>query len=196
MPDDYLYDVFLSYKRHKLIIPWIIQVKDELEFWLNEELDGKDVKIFFDSDSIEVGDNWPERLREGLKTSRCMIGIWSPTYFYSSRWCVSEWKSFIAREKMVNMEIGGLVAPITVHDGDRFPQEAKDVQQDNFVTYYSPAKSFWETTKASELSDKIRNFAEKVAKIVINAPPFDPNWPVVEAEPLDPPDSRSYSWRL
>ncbi len=196
MPNDYEYDVFLSYKRHERILHWITQMKEELHFWLSEELPGRKVRIFFDSDSIETGDNWPAKLREGLKTSRCMIGIWSPTYFYNSRWCVSEWQSFMAREKMADMGIGGLVAPITVHDGERFPQEAKEIQQENFAAYYSPATAFWKTQKASELSDKIKGFAEKVARIVRHAPPFDPKWPVVEADPLEPPDIISHTWRL
>ncbi len=188
MPDDYLYDVFLSYKRHKLIIPWITQLKNELHYWLGHELPGKEVEIFFDSDSIEVGDRWPERLREGLKTSKCMIGIWSPKYFYNSPWCVSEWKSFMAREDMANMGIGGLIAPIKVHDGEWFPEEAKIVQQEDLIAYYSTAISFWETQKASELIDIIKVFVGKVADIVRRAPPFDPDWPIVEAEPLEPPD--------
>ncbi len=196
MPDDYKYDVFLSYKRHEMILPWITQVKDLLHFYLADELDGRDVKFFFDTDSIEVADHWPDRLREGLKASKCMIGIWSPSYFYGSRWCVSEWQSFLAREKMLNMGIGGLVAPITVNDGERFPQEAKNVQQENFNAYYTPLRSFWESPDALEMNSRLKKFAEKVAKIIMNAPPFDPDWPIIETEPLKPPAVKSHSWRL
>lgn len=51
------------------------------------------VTMFVDVGSIEVGDRWPDMLKEGLVLSRYMVGVWSPMYFQSS-WCVSEWKSF------------------------------------------------------------------------------------------------------
>jgi len=91
--DDYAYDVFFSYKRHGLTADWTNNVQKYLKLWLSEEMQ-RPVTIFADVDTIEIGDRWPDRLKEGLKLSRCMVGVWSPLYFQSS-WCMSEWKTFL-----------------------------------------------------------------------------------------------------
>src|SRR5215469_7664187 len=101
-PTDYEYDVFLSYKRHNLTLDWTRGVHRRLQFWLTEELGGREAKLFMDEDTIEVGDRWPEKLRDGIRFSRCMVCVWSASYFQSD-WCVSEWKSFLAREQRLNM---------------------------------------------------------------------------------------------
>jgi hypothetical protein len=93
---DYEYDVFFSYKKDPLITEWIANVVSRLEFWLTQELGGRPARIFIDRDHIEIGDRWPDALRHALRHSRSMAAIWSPSYFHS-QWCVSEWKSFLAR---------------------------------------------------------------------------------------------------
>src|ERR1035438_888841 len=111
MPD-YQYDVFFSYRNHPLTSDWIARVVERLNFWLTEELGGQPARIFFDREGIRVGDRWPDTIREALKTSKCMVGLWSPSYF-QSHWCVSEWRSFLARERLfAATEPRRLIAPI------------------------------------------------------------------------------------
>src|SRR5436309_15438351 len=114
MPD-YEYDVFFSYKRQSLTLDWTKKVAEILQFWLTQELGGRYAKLFVDEDCIEVGDRWPEKLQQGLKLSRCMVCVWSPSYFQSS-WCVSEWKSFLERERRTRIGPHGLIAPLRFHD--------------------------------------------------------------------------------
>jgi hypothetical protein len=98
-------------------------VHKRLQFWLMQELGGREPKLFVDEDNIETGDRWPDSLRDALKASRCMVCVWSPSYFQSS-WCVSEWRRFLARERRLNLHSHGLIAPLRFHDGEHFPEEA------------------------------------------------------------------------
>jgi len=172
----------LSYRRHKLTTRWIEGFQDRLTYWLTQELGGRDARVFFDIDSIEVGDHWPNTLREALKTSRCMVGLWSSDYF-RSRWCMSEWRSFLEREKQAGLQSGGLVAPIKCHDGEYFPIEARSIQQFDLSQYWYTVSNFWETLRAVEADESLKKFAKHLAIIVHRAPSFNPNWRVIEASP-------------
>src|ERR1035438_6726392 len=101
----YRYDVFVSYKREdsnkRLVTPWLREVLDRIKYWLRQEMGGKKAYFFFDEESIEVGDNWPEMIRDALLSAKCLLPVWSPEYFQST-WCVSEWKSFLTREKLIS----------------------------------------------------------------------------------------------
>ena len=176
---DYAYDVFFSYKRHGQTAEWARNVQKLLELWLSEEM-RRPVTMFVDVGSIEVGDRWPDMLKEGLVLSRCMVGVWSPMYFQSS-WCVSEWKSFLEREKIMNMVPHGLIAPVCFHDGEHFPPEAQQVQSLDLRPYASALPAFWKSPRSLELEDRIKTLAGSVAKILQRAPPFQRNWPIVDA---------------
>ena len=69
----YEYDVFFSYKRDPESDDWHEKVKARLEFWLKQELEKQDVRIFFDKEDIKTGDQWRERLSDALKQSRCIV---------------------------------------------------------------------------------------------------------------------------
>lgn len=176
---DYEYDVFFSYKRHNLTLEWTRQVAQQFKHWLSEELGGRPAKIFVDEDCIELGDEWPEALKLAVRRSRCMVCIWSPSYFQSS-WCVSEWRSFLEREKLAKVRPHGLIAPLKFHDGEFFPEEARRVEWVDVSPYAVTVPAFWASAKAIELEGEIKKFARKVAAIIGNAPAFRADWPIVE----------------
>lgn len=39
--------------------------------------------------------------------------------------------------------------------------------------------AFWETSRAIDLEDQLKILAKDVAKIIENAPPFQPDWPLI-----------------
>lgn len=182
----YEYDVFFSFKRQELTLDWNRQVYRRIEHWLGEELGGRPARVFWSEVSIETGERWPESLRLALMNSCCMVGVWLPSYFQSS-WCISEWQSFLAREKELGMPSHTLIAPLKVHDGEHFPQEAKDIQCLDVVSYYSTMPAFWTSSRAMELEVKLQDLARAIARIIDRAKPFDPAWPVVELEGAAPP---------
>jgi hypothetical protein len=183
---DYEFDAFLSYHRDTLILEWIIEVERRLRFWLGQEL-SREARIFVDRDCIEVGDRWPERLRDGIRSSRSLVGIWSPRYFQSA-WCFSEWQSFRAREAQLQLGNHGLIAPVRFHDGEHFPPDAANVQCADFTEYTSTIPAFWQSQRAVDFEGPLKAFARSVAAVVRRAPPFQADWPVVDAPPLNKPN--------
>jgi hypothetical protein len=183
---DYTYDVFFSYKRHSLTLDWTRGVQNRLKYWIMQSCGGRDVRMFVDDESIETGDRWPEKLKEALRLSRCMVCVWSPAYFQSS-WCVSEWESFRAREQRLKMQSHGLIAPLRFHDGEHFPEDARAVQWTDVAAYTYTVPAFWTSPRALELEDVLKTFAARVARMIQEAPRFEADWPVVEAPGLAPP---------
>lgn len=104
---------------------------------------------------------------------------------FQSRWCVSEWESFRERERILDLTDHGLIAPARYHDGEHFPEAARQIQCADFAPYTSTLKAFWDTSHAVEFENRIKDFAKSVALIVRRAPDFQ-EWPVVDAEPAAP----------
>lgn len=179
MPGDYEHDVFFSYKRDDLNLYWRTQVLNILKRNLAEEL-RRPATVFVDSSDIDVGHRWPDSLRQALKSSRCLVCLWSPLYFQSA-WCVSEWRSFLERERRFALRSHGLIAPLKFHDGAHFPPEAQTAQWLDVEQYSSILPVFWNTPRALELEDKLKLFAKSVAVMVGDAPPFA-DWPVFEQD--------------
>lgn len=175
---DYNYDIFFSYKRHGLTKEWTRNFQGQLEFWLGQESE-REIKTFVDIDTIEIGDRWPTKLQEGIRLSRCLVCVWSPMYFQSS-WCVSEWQSFRARERVANIGSHGLIAPIKFHDGEYFPAEAQEVQSLDVRPFASTLPAFWNSPRSLELEDQVKLLAKSIARMLERVPPFRQNWPIVE----------------
>ncbi len=166
-------------------MPWVEEVQAQIAYWLEQELGGVEAKIFFDKDTIETGANWPDVLRNSVKKSRCMVGIWSPAYF-QSKWCVAEWQSFYQRQLSLTNHAHNIILPMRFHDGEKFPGEAKKIQSIDVRKYTFISPSFWETKKAVELEDLIKQLCCNIAKSVENAPAYNPSWPTPEPDPPSP----------
>jgi hypothetical protein len=189
----YRYELFVSYKREpnnkRLVTPWLRRVLDRVEYWVRLEMGGVPIRVFFDEESIEVGSDWPDEIREALLSAKCLMPIWSPEYFQST-WCVAEWKSFVMRENLIASNARPacrLIIPIKFHDGSWFPNEAQRVQQLDLSPYTATTEAFWYSQRADELDQLIKAFAPKVARMISQAPPFEAGWPVDLAEPNRPP---------
>jgi hypothetical protein len=189
-PGEYAYDVFVSHKREprgqELLTPWIREVVRRVQLWLGMSLGGVEARLFFDTDVLKPGSPWPAVLQRAISTSRCLLPIWSPAYFRSP-WCLAEWQSFVARERLVGPTTS-LVVPITVHDGEWFPREAQRVTALDLAGYAATTAGFWATRRADELDILLRDFATSLAEVVMNAPPYQPRWPVVTPPGVEPPE--------
>lgn len=189
----YQYDIFLSYRRSKLRNEWLTEHFVPL-FWeiAREEIAGETGRppsgLFFDlSDlsedtrkfdqyGIEPGDNWRDRLKEAIKSSRCMIALWSPLYFHSP-WCLIEWKSFSERSRVKQKS---LLVPISVHDGDSFPREARDSQYMKFVDFVLVGDGYKKTELYIKFQQELRDLARRAAKVISAAPDWE-DWSLPEA---------------
>ncbi len=176
---DYLYDVFFSYKRSPEIRDWTRRVHSKLKFWVGQRMD-REPKFFFDEDALELGSTWPDELRRGLGVSRCMVSVLSPSYFRSD-WCLAEWGTFLARKKITGKD---LIFPMCFADGEHFPRDAYEIQHLDVREYAYTVPSFWDTPRAVDLEDKLKNLAGKLAHFISTAPEFRADWPVQPAERL------------
>ena len=156
MATDYKYDVFLSYSHAPAVMPWVVErLYGQLCAWLCEASGGGEVRIFLDQTEITPGMHWPESLRKAIRESKCIVPVWSPSYF-TSDWCMSEWKSFCEREKMLANEnkARDLVVPILHNDGDCFPEEAQQTQWADFSDCCSNMPAFVYNSKSIDFEQR------------------------------------------
>ena len=183
----YEYEAFFSYRRDKESDEWHHKVKEKIRFWLMKELGDKNVEIFFDSEQIKTGDRWQEKIADGLKRSKCFIGIWSPDYF-KSRWCLSEWRSFIEREKKFKKR-KSLIVPARYHDGSCFPTEALDFELADFRDYTSTMTFFWNTEDGYLFEkERLKEFAKNLAGKIRKAPEYSDEFPILIVDEGDVAD--------
>ncbi|RKR05591.1 TIR domain-containing protein [Flavobacterium sp. 90] len=191
----YQYDVFISYKNHHVTNTWVIKFEEKLKYWLTQELGGNKPKIFFDKDTIETGNIWPNTLKNGVKTSKCLLCIWTPEYF-RSKWCLSEWLSFEERTTYLNNSTHQIILPIRFHDGEHYPAQAKLRQCTDVTNYSNTNNAFWETQKAMELEDTIKDLCKTLAVAIQAVPDFNDNFPIIEIDDENPNPPQANRYKL
>lgn len=187
--DGYEYDLFISYRRNGNVRDWVRNhLVPRLHDCLIDEL-GHEPRIFLDTQQ-DVGTHWPENLARALQRSHLLLAVWSPSYF-TSRWCLAEWQTIRRREQVLGIggpqDPLGLVYPIRFSDGDRFPAEARNVQQEmSFKEWRYPYPQFKDSPLYLPFHQAVVDLAERLASRFDNPPPWQPDWPT---EWPDPPDS-------
>lgn len=184
---DYEYDVFVSYKRTDNVREWTHNhLKPRLLRCLEDELP-REPKIFVDRD-MEAGTRWPDHLTRALHRSRLLLAVWSPPYF-TSPWCLAEWRTFLARERVLGIGGAGhpLVYPVRYSDGRHFPSDAQNIQQEMvFSAWRYPDPQFAQTEKYLGFHDAVAELAQRIAQRLEDTPPWRDDWPTEEPDPSDP----------
>ena len=182
MAEDYLYDVFISYRHKPPMGEW---VRNHFYPLLEQRLPdclpvAHDTKIFIDWD-IETGAAWPAKLRQALRTSRCLLAIWSPEYFRSA-WCQAEWQTMLERHRLLDLGTeqnpAGLIYPVTFADGEHFSSEAKEAQQRDLRKWNIPHPSFRETKDYVDFDREVQVLCKELAEMIQRAPAWQ-EWPIV-----------------
>lgn len=174
----YRHDVFLSYP-HGFIEDWVRERFMPLFRWHLESALGHQPDIFIDREGIFTGDSWPLRLKNALAHSRCLVPVWSPAYF-GSEWCVTECCVMLDRERQYNYRSAtkpeGLIVPVNVSDGQGFPAYAKAIQYFDCRDYVLVGPGFVNTEAFIEFQLKMKDWAPKVARAILNAPRWRRDW--------------------
>lgn len=93
------FEVFFSYRRadcDRFMRDFIYDLLQEVRALRGF---GRDVTpVFFDQESIEVGNDWDEALLAALKESHVLVPLYSPAYF-DSEYCGKEWQVFQLRRE-------------------------------------------------------------------------------------------------
>jgi hypothetical protein len=180
-PTNYEYDVFLSYKHGALYGAWVeftfLPLFREL---LKEEL-LKPPKVFFDRSGISPADAFPSKLKRALATSRCMVAVWTPSYFYDSPWCRMELTLMLLRETKLRrttvVNPAGLIAPITLHDGRSFPDEVrKNRNPVDWSAFAYDGDGFKQTVEYVRFQQALKAWVPQVAALVKSAPDWENGW--------------------
>lgn len=184
MAEDYLYDVFVSYRHKPPVLDWVRNhFYPLLDQWLPSAM-AVEPKIFIDWEEIEIGAAWPAKLRQALRQSRCILSVWSPEYF-RSEWCLAEWETFRERERLLGMaseqQSEGLIYPVVFSDGEHFPPEAVGAQLQDLRDWNTPHHVFRETKAYVEFDNQMQTLVKGLAKTIGRAPAWQ-DWPVITPE--------------
>jgi TIR domain len=182
MAQDYIYDVFISYRRKSPAGEWVRNhFYPLLQQWLPEWLD-YEPQIFVDFDGIETGSTWPMDLSNALSSARYLVPIWNPTYFRSA-WCMAELKTMMERERLLGLrsqsQPQGLIYPVVFADGDSFPEDVKSIQRRDFHQWNTPYLAFQKTEPFLEFDRAMQSLVQELAGLLQKVPPWQENWPIL-----------------
>lgn len=183
----YEFDVFLSYRRAGSVTDWMRN-----HFWpvlqecLTDELP-TEPSIFLDV-GMRTGTHWPAELERGLRRTRLLLAVWTPTYF-TSPWCLAEWRTMRAREAALGLGTvnhpGGLVYPVVFADWQSFPPAAKECSHRDLKRWNMPLAQYRNTSDYVDFYREMRSLAEELATAITRAPDWSADWPVIRPDDPD-----------
>jgi len=178
--NDYRYDIFISYPHQDQHKVWVLEIfLDMFKLYLCNAL-GEEPKIFVDERrGIKAGDAWPERIKSELASSKVIVPIWSVNYFLSE-WCKRECAVIFHRERELGYRTlenpGGLILPISLFDGKKFPPFASKIQWLDCTPFNRITQSYKTTQMYEALINKLEMWVEEVAVAINAAPIWKPEW--------------------
>jgi TIR domain len=186
---DYKYDVFLSYSRIGSSPKWVHNhFLPKLRDCLTDEI-GFVPEVFVDQE-MDVGTLWPDKLEWALTRSKILVSIYSPQYF-RSKWCLAEWHSMAEREHLLGLTspelTKGLIFPVLYSDSQNFPEYGRDRMWFDMKGLDRPELGFQDTADWHVFHQNMRQIATAVEQLLLNAPPWEPGWPVRRPDPPIPP---------
>lgn len=189
---DYEFDVFLSYSRKGGSPGWVHNhFLPKLRDCLIDET-GHVPRIFLDQ-NMATGAVWPDELARCLARSKILVSIYSPQYF-RSEWCLAEWESMAARERLLGLTSAeltkGLIFPVLYSDSQNFPEFARDRMWHDMKGLDSPDPAFQYSPDWLTFHNRMRLVASDVERLLRQAPPWQPGWPVRRPAAPIPPTTR------
>ena len=181
----YLHDIFLSYSREDPVLEWVrYYFKRELERWLKETM-AEEPQIFRDEESLKTGTSWPLALQEGLRRSKVVVAVLSPSYFRSP-WCCAEWSSIRHREQQLGLRTQGntrgLIYPVCFSNGDCFPPDVKDIQYRDLRRWNRASPAFRRTVSYDRFLSEMQVIAEELAGLLLTVPAWREDFPILLPE--------------
>ncbi len=168
---EYLYDIFISYKRHREWDNWVqVHIRTLLDTYLTQEL-ARAPEIFID-DKIEIGADWPKRLGRNLGGAKILIPILSKDYF-ASDWCIHELD--LMHGRFMRHPECRIIIPLIRHDGEMIPNEIRRIQSYDIKKFGNPDIQR-KTPRYEQFSDVIGEIAPLIADAIQQAPTYDRSW--------------------
>ena len=130
---------------------------------------GTPLRVFFDTDEIRSMDAWEARILTGLRQSKMMVAILSPSYF-ASAYCLKEWEIYVETE-LAQALPGEGITPIYVVTHPAFEADPVEEQLRHWIKdlrrrQYIEWLPFWpEGAAALERQDVRRKLADLPGQI-------------------------------
>lgn len=190
MVKGYEYDVFLSYKRDYPEGDWVKNhFYEKLQGWL-KAFGLINPRIFIDR-QIKTGTAWQNEIEHALKTSKCLVAIWSPPYFYS-RYCLTELLTMMKREEILGLRTDkhrrGLICPVVFCDGERLPKRYMKIQHFDMHEVNIPEEVFKRDIKYVQFVEEVKKLSTELLPMIENVPPWSSKWPIVYGRPARRPN--------
>jgi len=189
----YGWDVFISYTHTGNVATWVRDYfHPELRDWIKNEIGLRDPRIFVDRFDIRTGEEWERKLGIALRSSICLVPVLTAEYF-RSRWCRTEWKTFIAREQQLRRssnDAGGLIFPVKFSDGEHYDKSALKKQIFDFSPWAYAAPAFKNSAEYPGFERAVKSFVSAFshARGVLRVPPAPGTSRVaVETKDYQPP---------
>jgi len=170
----YIHDVFLGY-RDDFIGPWVRKYFLPCFDWFLQDSIGRNPSIFIAKQGTPLSPILPS-CQTALARSRCLVAIWSPSYFQSP-WSMRECALMLHRMEQVEDEYPvSLIFPVVVSDGKYFPEFVRGIPQFDCRDFAIPASAFEKTVRYVAFHDNMREWVERVAATIRQAPPWRDAW--------------------
>src|SRR6266536_3822986 len=190
MTQDYVYDIFISYRRRGHAFTWVTEYFYPLlvNWFPDHTPPNYNISIFIDREEIKTGESWSIDLREALRLSRYLLPIWSPDYFRSD-WCKAELHTMLKREEMLGLRQGnnasGLIYPVVFKGAKYIPSEyTKIIQFKDLSNWGNPWSAFKDSPEFSVLSSEVERICDDLWSKIQQAPPWQDTWPVITPDEL------------
>jgi TIR domain len=128
---------------------------------------------------------------EALRTSRCLIPVWSPQYFRSD-WCKAELDTMLEREKILGLRRdhnwSGIIYPVVFQNAAMIPPEYRTIQYTDLSQWGIAAPAFRSSLEYLQFELSIKTICKKLWPMIQTAPDWQDNWPTIisKALPGDP----------
>ncbi|HWN42445.1 MAG TPA: TIR-like protein FxsC [Thermoanaerobaculia bacterium] len=179
------YSFFFSYARIDRD-PYLKKFFDQLAENVRMQVGGPLEEVgFFDTDTIQLGQEWPGRLAEALRTVRVFVPIFTPSYF-SSEFCGKEWTVFEERRKVLSSGSVPVILPVLWVPENKLPatlpQAVANLQykHEDFGELYAQ-EGLWQLMRISKHRNRRLEIIDRLAERIIEGgkkpPPTMPGLP-------------------
>ncbi|OAV51212.1 toll/interleukin-1 receptor domain-containing protein [Enteractinococcus helveticum] len=160
--------IFLSYTRQDdTVFGFAKPLKESLETIL-KVMSGRPTAVFLDRESIELGDNWHEKIQQGVYSSLIFLAVYSANYVESDA-CREEFMLF--QDQSTRLHVSRLLIPIALLGYESLAPENQDeisdyVRAHQFVDY----KQAWiQGTDSAAFRQVVSDIATRVVQALESA---------------------------
>jgi TIR domain len=190
MPQDYVYDIFISYRHKGPAYSWVTETFHPLlAQWLPDFVPVEyDVKIAMNSQVEAADTEWPDELRHKLRMSRCLLTILSPEYF-RSKWCQTELQMMQQREQFLGLRTGknpsALIYKVVFASPELLPPECQKIEGKDMRQWATIYSNFRNSHNFELFESEMKDMCTKLWPMIQRAPAWQDWYDIVT--PPGPP---------